>query len=666
MSSTAQEVTDPYTVHTPMYAVTMTVFTDTPANLSTPVYKDTFSTTFAPDDQLRAGLQAYRRQGTTLTPASQPITCMLGDTIDRGLLPAAVLTQPGHQYSTCAASPDVPDQVGLPMTLGAPVELGADDTLYLYARLEVLNSGEVVALSPSNDAGVPGGLKNLGAAYERAGEIVGIIPGAGELGDLVQGIGGVLRTIGEVATSDQRSNGGCAVTNSLVPGFGNGEPTSDTPSPILRAAMSGSELWADTANGDAVLEYSLDWGTYAQTHLCSRPKTRVVFRVRRVVAEGVPGDPVFTRGGVIDASDPTAYDAFTVDGAKNVIHDQWHTNTWVRSTEYLPSRSYQGSCGPYGCYGGYFPVFPAGAHITAVAKGSAQQDIFAISAAGKLVNNWRNQGWDNNNWHTWVDHSGAYFPPGAPVAAISRNPGHIDIFAIATDGSIMTSSWDSQAGWAADATHISPAGMFKPWNGTNGGGVAAMSAGIAPYSAISVFAAGNRYELVQISWTLFGGWRLQDDAGVPTPDVWYTPGGDFVALQRNPNRTDLLFVDAYGHGRAIWYDNGWQTQQITPDAMPLVRGGAVAAVARKVDVTLDPYVDNDHMDFFSVGTDGAIVRSTWVAGQNGDTWASSYASKIPTIVAQPGGPIGAVSTNPGSIQVSARKPDGTLAHAWFA
>ncbi len=305
---------------------------------------------------------------------------------------------------------------------------------------------------------------------------------------------------------------------------------------------------------------------------CNRPKTRVVFTVRRVVAENVPGDPVYSRAQMINASYPDEFDAFLVDNNKNVIHDQWKSNVWSHSAETLTSKSYQGGCGWMGCFGGYYPVFPARAHIAALAKAPGNQDIFAISSAGKLVSNWRNKDWDSNHWHDWTDHSGAYFPAGAPVAAVSRNPGHIDIFAIATDGSMMATSWEAATGWSADT----------PRNGTTGGGLAAVSTGIDPYASLAVFASGTGYWLVEVSWTLFGGWRVTYDAGEPS--VWYQPGGNYVALERTPNRTDLLFVDAYGHGRTIWFDNGWKTQQLTPDSMPAVPGGEVRCAAGEGDL----------------------------------------------------------------------------------
>jgi hypothetical protein len=183
-----------------------------------------------------------------------------------------------------------------------------------------------------------------------------------------------------------------------------------------------------------------------------------------------------------------------------------------------------------------------------------------------------------------------------------------------------------------------------------------------------VFAAANNYHLVEAWWTPSRGWTYAPEFGPPQPPaVWYQPGSELAAVSRSLNRIDLFFVDAYGKVRTVWYEGGWSAsaqQQIAPDALPGVRGGGIAVVARKVDLSGNALVDNDSLDVFTVGQDGRILYIPWRFGDNNFAWNPGAAQALST-TAQPGGPIGAISPNPGAIQVAARRSDGSIAKTWY-
>jgi hypothetical protein len=666
-SSSAQDLTDPYTVHAPMYRISMTVLTDTTANPSTEITKDNYSTGHGPYDEIRAGMGAYLESSGLKYP--NPVTCIIGDPHDRGpmLDPENVFfTTSGGVYSTCMADPDVPDMAGRPLAFPTPVEVGPEDTIDLYARLEVLNSGDAVAPASDPTAGVGGGLVQMGGVWQTLGTIASLVePDAGAV---LQGTGAVVQSVGQIAQGDQRpSVSVCTVTNSLVPGFGDGQPQTDKPSPLFRVQLSGKTLWEQTANGDAALEYTLDWGNPSSTHLCQRPKTRIVYRIRRIAPEITAGDPIATRGGMLAVPYADQLDSFAVDASQNIIHDQWNGIGWSPSSENLTSLRPSVVCvlGIW-CHTVNVPVFPARAHLSALAKAGGNLDIFGISTDGRIFNNWRNAYYDSNQWHAWAPHSGAYFPAGAPVAAISRRPGHIDVFAVANDGSIMTVAWDAGSGWESDAHAITPAGAVKPWDGMRGGGVAARATGTLPWSEnVAVYAAGVHYELVSAHHTTLGGWQYVDPVGPQPPDLWYQPGSGLAVISRNGN-DEIFFVDAYNHARETYSSsNGWQTREVLAESMPAMRGADVAAVERKTDLTGDELVDNDHIDFFTIGSDGTILHNLWRAGHNDDTWNVSYHDVIPTVAGAQLGQISAVAPYPGSIQVIAQKPDGSVGHTWF-
>jgi len=357
-------------------------------------------------------------------------------------------------------------------------------------------------------------------------------------------------------------------------------------------------------------------------------------------------------------------DAFAVDSNGGVVHDERVNRTWATG-EQLQS---QVKLIPTAMW---VNIFPPMARMAAIAKAPDGLDIFAVDQWGNLSTTWRNKAFNNNQWHPWKDlTSGGLFPPGAPVAVVSRNPRHLDVFVVGNDGSIMSLWWDASSGWSKPFS-ISPQAATSPWDGKNGGALAAVA---RDNDHIDVFIVDNHLHIASAYWsTQQGQWSYGDWM---SPNLsWGTyPGSELAVVSLNPNRLDVYFVakqcilgvacdsDAYLYD-LIWSGSWASTLQKVTD-MPLAATSRVAAVTRKVDITGDGDRDSDHMDIFVVGTDGHLIHNQWRFGADNFLWNPSRNERLDA-TASTIGQVGAISPWPGTIEVGAQLPDGTLQKTWF-
>ena len=541
-------------------------------------------------------------------------------------------------------NPDQPDIVGKPLQFNAPVQVAMNEQLYLYARLEVLDAGIVWAPGSDPTAGVSGALNGLGGAFNQLGQLLPDTP----VGAAGQAIGTFLQIVGQFTSPPQHGpQAACIITNTLVPGFGQNNPPSDTGSSLLRAPIDGRTLYELTARGDAGLAYDLDWRPFPQTTMCQkvRPRTKVIFRIRRVQMTGDPGAPTIAQGSLIDGTYPDRFDSYATDCNGAVIHDQRGADVnyplaWTAGDS-VPS-------------GGPAP----NARITALSRAPGLTDLFAVSPSGDIVSNWRSKWVNNNQWHSWFAvTSGGKFPAGAPVAVVSRNPDHIDVFAIAKDESIVTAWFDSCCSWQPEFA-VSPANQVPAWDGSSGGGLAAVA---RSNGNVDVYVADRDWTIANAYWVAGSNWAF---ATGDSP-LWVRPGSEITAISRNSHHTDVFYVDAYRKLQALAWDNGWGApQQVVPDKYALQYGAPVAVVSRKVNATGDPIIDNDHLDVFTVESTGHVLHGTWRYGDDNYTWnpvrAQELAQTAPAFA-----PIGAAALEAGAIQVAAKNLDSTMAHTWY-
>jgi hypothetical protein len=129
-------------------------------------------------------------------------------------------------------------------------------------------------------------------------------------------------------------------------------------------------------------------------------------------------------------------DLYAVD-ADGRVRTAW----WRAGVGWAPG---DGSFSPIGGY------FRAAAPVTAVARSRENIDVFITGEDGLVYTSWwrAGEGWSAAEADWWHPIRGN-FPPGVPVAAISRSRGDIDLYATQGDGRVATSWWRDGEGWAA-------------------------------------------------------------------------------------------------------------------------------------------------------------------------------------------------------------------------
>jgi hypothetical protein len=87
-----------------------------------------------------------------------------------------------------------------------------------------------------------------------------------------------------------------------------------------------------------------------------------------------------------------------------------------------------------------------------------QSDLFITGNDGHVY--WQ-LGAEGGEWtgvhNNWTD-IGGIFPPGAPVAATTRNPDQFDLFITGNNGIIYTSSWYQGSDWSGKGNKWGPIG----------------------------------------------------------------------------------------------------------------------------------------------------------------------------------------------------------------
>lgn len=276
--------------------------------------------------------------------------------------------------------------------------------------------------------------------------------------------------------------------------------------------------------------------------------------------------------------------------------------------------------------------------ITSVARGSGRLDVFWISSDGAV------------NTAAWTDRTyrwggGQVAPPGSAspgtsaggLAAVARNPQHLDVFWIRPDGGVSTSAWDEAAPAWTVARSIAPSRAALP------GTLAAVSRNadqldvfwIGPDRAIGTTAKHSTHDWLN-PWPL------------TAPATAQYPAGALSVVSRARDHLDLFWVRPDGGVSTMWWNPNanWPSRSIAPAGhvrisdRTTVRRAALTAVSRRPD----------HLDVFWIGPDGGIGTTAWNPGVN---WPA------PWPIAWPG------AAQSGSLAVASRSP-GRLDVAWLA
>lgn len=705
VGSTRQEIrgADPATLRAPAYVVTIdSIKVDRAASMPREVLRygayPGFNHAYAAADKVRVGLdaQVQSTDGHVASPVA-PFDCQIGEQFDGGLLGPLEYTREGSTYTRCLRNPFKPALANAPIRLDA-IAVHDSDTLNLVTTLEVLDPADAWLSGSGTDRSPRQTLMDIGAATGTVGAIVSAIPPAAIVGAVIAAAGAVISFAGYVVPPAIDPIRTCSVTPSLIPGWGTGAPTSDAISPILRTSLTGRQLYEATVNGDALVAYDLDFGADPGTHLmCQRPRTEIVLRIRRVPMENEASTYARARSSNIVAPEPSEIDAFAITGANAFEHDGrgydaaaplgFEAQGDLSALHYVVPNPYAipNPCASSPTIGGsigsslpsstpstgkgsgcYLPLFPRRANVAAITRRPDQIDVYAIDVDGDIEWTTRDRHSSSSpDWTAWRKvTTGGLFPPGAPLSAASSATHVVDVYAVARDGSIKRLfMYDSAT--AGPFTPVA-AGKVKPFDGTRGGGVVAVS---MP-SSEGLYAIGYDGHLLSAwgnPWS--SSWSYLE--GFAAPSFQAAPGAGIAGVSRDANRLDLFVVDNYGLVRTTGWYGAWQSgsSAITPSTLAAPPGAPLAVVSRKVDVALSTdaeaeLTNNEQMDVFVIGNDGHVVNAHWRFGDNSYSWNPADAHALSAIAA-PNAAIGAVAPNAGSIFVAAARADGTLAKTWF-
>jgi hypothetical protein len=247
---------------------------------------------------------------------------------------------------------------------------------------------------------------------------------------------------------------------------------------------------------------------------------------------------------------------------------------------------------------------PAGARITAVARGPNNLDIFVVDNAGRVMS----AAWQTGftQWHGWWHVQGGMAQPGAYVGAVARTSSELDIFVTGTDGGTYTAAWD-----AAQAN-----GAWRGWWRVQGGAAAQG----APITAVARDATKLDITVIGTDQRIYTAAWDRNEANQAWQGWWPVAGGmaahgSAVAMAaRSPNHLDLAVVGTDGG----LYTAAWE---------PTVANGTWRGWWRIGEGTATPGTECallarniSSLDGFCIGQDGFVYTFCWDAALAGGTW----------------------------------------------
>lgn len=259
--------------------------------------------------------------------------------------------------------------------------------------------------------------------------------------------------------------------------------------------------------------------------------------------------------------------------------------------------SWSGAGDNWRSIGGFFPP---GAPVSSVARYPNHLDLFITGNDGRVYTSWWHEGqeWSgiNDNWSSL----GGFFPPGAPVTVVARNPDQLDLFITGNDGRVYTSWWNPGGGWSGVNDNWRAIGGFFP--------PGAKVSVVSRYpDHLDLFVSGN-------DGRIYTSWWHQGQEWSGINDNWMSLGGFFPvgshvgAVARNPDQLDLFVSGNDGRIYTSWWNPGGGWSGVNDNWRSIggffPPGASVSAVGRYPD----------HLDLFVRGNDDQIYSSWWHQG----------------------------------------------------
>ncbi|WTW98793.1 hypothetical protein OG216_38045 [Streptomycetaceae bacterium NBC_01309] len=273
--------------------------------------------------------------------------------------------------------------------------------------------------------------------------------------------------------------------------------------------------------------------------------------------------------------------------------------------------------------------------VASVARGPGHLDVFWIASNGAV-----NTATWNDTTHLWTD--GQVAPPGsaAPgtsaggLAAVARNPRHLDVFWIRPDGGVSTSWWDVTArGWSP-VRSIAPARAAVPGS---------LAAAARNADQLDVFWIQPNRAIATTTWNVWLDWPAP--WSVTAPNAAQAPVGALTVVSRARDHLDLFWVRPDGGVSTAWWNvnANWPSRSIAPAGAARVSDRTTVRRAGLVAVSRRP----DFLDVFWIGPDGGIGTTAWNPWAN---WPSPWPIAWPG--AAQSGSLAAVARTPGQLDVA--------------
>jgi hypothetical protein len=253
-------------------------------------------------------------------------------------------------------------------------------------------------------------------------------------------------------------------------------------------------------------------------------------------------------------------------------------------------------------------TLPLNTPITAISRKPGHLDLFAVGKDTAVYWTFCDNGNWSGQWNRIEDPNfGDKFtlPLSTPITAVSRFPSHIDILAVGKNGVIYTTYYDDNGGWSGHWSPVGAPNLAFPLN--------------TPIAAVSRFAShidilavhgdttvcttyydDNGYW--QHGWARVGDTRFGDGFTLPLS----TP---ITAVSRFTSHIDVVAVGKDTAVYATYYDDNGQWQHgwnrladaNFGDKFTLPVNTPIAAVSRVPS----------HLDLFAVGKDTAVYSTYW-------------------------------------------------------
>ena len=303
-------------------------------------------------------------------------------------------------------------------------------------------------------------------------------------------------------------------------------------------------------------------------------------------------------------------------------------------------------------------VFVAlGAEVTAVWRpNSTHLDLFAVANDGTVWSTW----WEPNpGWQQWFPLSGAIATPGASVTAVWRpNATHLDLFVTGSSGAlgeVWSTSWES--------------GKWNSWFIVSNA-VLALMLSVKPGAKVTALWRGNDHlDLLATAgdgsvwstwWESSPGWQkwfaidpqVKSSPGAPVSAIWSASGV-------------LELFTTLGDGTVVtnsWTSSGWKNWTALPGSTKLSPGAAVSIVLNQQLVT--------QVEIFGTDTKGTVWTNSRQAFGTTSPWQGWFAIR-PGPSIEPGATVAAVwrptgsSANPTHLDLFVRGNDGSVWSIWW-